>query len=410
MAGEFYVDAVGGTKEPADTPKTGKAKHAEAFRKVAAGVVPNPGGKGPNGLRRAVYEPGSADGSVQPRYIPVQALPQEQPRGAPNVNAPAPKQSPGVSGQSGKVVPFPNSQQPPKLPMQEGPKAGVPKAGLTGLQRLGVAIGLSETFGFMGQVHDYYNGQEGRIAQAIHERLRGQNSFMSPKNEEIAKHFGLSLYTKDIDFANELLSLKAGTRIDFRTMEPGALADLIEKPWPDAAAIRENSQRLKTDPEMSADRRGHGTGPLSATYATTRTAMANSADACGDMPGQRHHEIPAELMDKHARFLNKIGYSLDYGLSRPNARANPTGEPEAVIRLPRNAEEQAAMMDAMPGCGKRTIHNGSHPEYAKAVDEQLKKIEEPFNNGELDRDQARAAVGRLLDGIRNLLQSGRFPT
>ena len=156
--------------------------------------------------------------------------------------------------------------------------------------------------------------------------------------------------------------------------------------------------KTKAEPaETEMKRRGHGTGPLATTYGRTSTAMDKSADPCKDLPGARHHEVPAELMDRHADFLNEIGYSLDYGLSRPNARAPHSGEAESMIRLPTNEAERSAM-SAIPGCGDRTIHNGSHPEYAKAVDEKLQDIKDQFNSGQLSKEEARAMVGRLLDG------------
>jgi hypothetical protein len=361
----------------------------------------NPGGAGDAGVFNAVLQPGFR----QARFIPVQAqrLPQEQPEGgAPKFGSAAPKTNPGAGGQSAKVVPFPTSQAPTLTPQE------VPRSVPNGLQRLGVLIGVAEAgWEFGGPVGHWYFGQEGVIAKGIGSRVIGQVDKWSAQGREIGTHVGFSFHFSEqgnIDYANDYLSLKAGFRVDFRTMEPDALAGLIEAPWPDAATIRQNSKWLQNDPEMSKDRRGYGTGPLSATYATTRTAMAKSADPCKNMPGERHHEIPAELMDKHADFLNKIGYSLDYGLSRANARAPHSGEAEALIRLPSSDSERIAM-STIPGCGDRTIHNGSHGEYAKAVDEQLGKIETEFRAGRLDEAGARASVGRLLDGVRNLLRN-----
>jgi hypothetical protein len=68
-----------------------------------------------------------------------------------------------------------------------------------------------------------------------------------------------------------------------------------------------------------------------------------------------------------------------------------------------------ASTELKPATWAVPIHSGSHGEYAKAVDEQLKTIEGRFNAGQLSKVEARATTGRLLDSIRNLLQSGRFP-
>lgn len=391
MAGEFYLGAVGSTKEltPA-APKTDKARHAEAFRKAAAGVVPNPGAKGPVGLQRSVYTPG---GPQPPRYTPIQAaqpLP-EPPRGG----APAPKQAPG----SAKVIPFPNAQS---TPTQETPPKP-PSPGMFRFLRAG-----ARRLGILGAAIEGVEADKARQNRAVGETV--QKFGLNPKSgADIsaarayvwAKSFGwLNLPAMDRpDQANH--ELHAQAIMDYERQHPGTLAAAVGGSYEATKALN--------DAVASADRRGVGTGPLSTTYERTSTAMRLSqVDQCKDMPGQRHHEIPAELMEKHADFLNKIGYSLDYGLSRPNARAPHSGEPEAIIRLPTNEAERAAM-SAVPGCGDRTIHNGSHSEYAKAVDEQLQKIKDRFNRGQLNREQARAAVGRLLDGTRNLLQSGQFP-
>ena len=65
--------------------------------------------------------------------------------------------------------------------------------------------------------------------------------------------------------------------------------------------------KTKAEPaETEMKRRGHGTGPLATTYGRTSTAMDKSADPCKDMPGARHHEIPAELMDNHANFWTRL--------------------------------------------------------------------------------------------------------
>jgi hypothetical protein len=78
-----------------------------------------------------------------------------------------------------------------------------------------------------------------------------------------------------------------------------------------------------------------------------------------------------------------------------------------MIRLPETLAERTAM-NTVPGCGNRTIHNGSHGEYSKAVGEKLRDIEAQYDRGELTSTEARQAVGRLLNETKNLLQSGRF--
>jgi hypothetical protein len=130
---------------------------------------------------------------------------------------------------------------------------GSPNSGrqnlLRGLQRLGPLLGIGAAGYVIGdKAGQWYFGQEVAIAKRIGERVGvGQVSPFSEQGNVIGTHLGFPGIggQAQIDYANNLLSLKAGKASDFRTMDTNALADLLEAPWPNAAQLRENSTRLK---------------------------------------------------------------------------------------------------------------------------------------------------------------------
>lgn len=120
--------------------------------------------------------------------------------------------------------------------------------------------------------------------------------------------------------------------------------------------------------------------------------MAQAPDPCKDLPGQSHHMMPAQLMERHEDFFTQIGFRLD--------------DPANMVRLPRNGAEQTDMAQL---CGEtRPTHNGSHGKYSDAVDDKIKGIKEALDDGDITSVEARAKVQMLMNEVRSAISSGRF--
>ena len=151
---------------------------------------------------------------------------------------------------------------------------------------------------------------------------------------------------------------------------------------------------------MSRERGVPAHPELSTTYWRAKTAARN-ADPC-EQPGQNHHVVPVDLMKDHQDFFEEIGFNLDKGLSGQGGAQN-------VIRLPATEAQRAAMKNDA-ACGDRTIHNGPHNEYAKAIDAQIERIRGQLDSGKIGVQEARAKLSRLMDLTRQELLSGRYST
>ena len=119
-------------------------------------------------------------------------------------------------------------------------------------ERVLTLLGLAEAgFELGDRAGRWYVGPDGVIARQIGEVVgRGQVRPFSPQGYVIGQHLGLPTPGDEaqIDYANGLLSLKAGRPIDFRTMTAEELERLIEAPWPDADTLRDISALLSILP------------------------------------------------------------------------------------------------------------------------------------------------------------------
>ncbi len=144
---------------------------------------------------------------------------------------------------------------------------------------------------------------------------------------------------------------------------------------------------------MARPKQLNGSPKLQTTSAGIAKAMANSNDPCNQLPGQRHHMIPASLMPVHQYFLTAIDFTLDQG--------------DNLINLPSDGAQQTGMRQK---CGQnRPLHNGRTANiYERAVSSQLNTIEGELNSGEITAQGAKDKVQRLMSLIRSELESGRY--
>jgi hypothetical protein len=120
--------------------------------------------------------------------------------------------------------------------------------GLLGLAQAGYELG-----DMAGQ---WYVGPDGVMGRRIGEVVgQGQVRVWSRQGQAIGQALGPS-FGRDahINYANELLSLKTGRPVDFRTLPPEELEALIEGPWPDAETITANAEALPQQREEAAAR------------------------------------------------------------------------------------------------------------------------------------------------------------
>ena len=145
--------------------------------------------------------------------------------------------------------------------------------------------------------------------------------------------------------------------------------------------------------EMARPRPSGVPAQLQTTNTTIATAMANAPDPCKNLPGQRHHMIPASLMTRHQVFLTRVNFTLDQGAN--------------LINLPSSGPQQSDMQQQ---CRQnRPVHNGrtaSH--YENAVSDKLNQIEGELNALRITPQQAASRVDRLMSLIRSELESGRY--
>ena len=143
-------------------------------------------------------------------------------------------------------------------------------------------------------------GPNGATAKDIYRELEMDVPGDAGQPEAIRKADGWLPYVGyegDIRFANHLLSLKAGRIVDFRTMDPDALAALKRQPWPSAEDISKNEAKLKRErQDKVAPVNGGGGDNVRITQEERRERCKVGPcrlmkDACG--PGtQAHHIIP----------------------------------------------------------------------------------------------------------------------
>jgi hypothetical protein len=121
--------------------------------------------------------------------------------------------------------------------------------GLLGLAEMGYAVG-----DMAGQ---WYVGPEGVMARRIGEVVgAGQVNPWSRQGVAIGRALGPPGFgpNAQTEYANGLLSLKAGKAVDFRALQPEELEELVQAPWPDAETIASNAEAVEQDKQQQAAR------------------------------------------------------------------------------------------------------------------------------------------------------------
>jgi A nuclease family of the HNH/ENDO VII superfamily with conserved AHH len=156
----------------------------------------------------------------------------------------------------------------------------------------------------------------------------------------------------------------------------GALEGAYGRPLPDAISA------------MAARPTGVP-GALQTTPAGIKSAMAGAPDPCRNLPGERHHIIPAEIMGSHSAFLTRVGFKLDQSAN--------------MIKLPRDGQQRSDMQSLCQET--RPVHSGRHPaDYGRAIGERLREIE----SRNLSAADSRVAINRLMSEIRQVMVSGNY--
>lgn len=202
------------------------------------------------GMERARSE-GLPPGSFQVAQAQPQVVPDTQPR--PTVPGSQPSTSPG--GAPGTPA---NDNRPPNRVTRSPSSAAAASRILSalGLGALGWEIG--------DQAGQWYVGPDGVMGRALGNHLRNQTWGDLDRMNEVADlpwYFGADA---NINNANDLLAMKTGRNLDFRTLPPEELEEIIEAPWPEPAQMRENwesVQRQRADEEDENTRAESETTP-----------------------------------------------------------------------------------------------------------------------------------------------------
>ncbi len=162
---------------------------------------------------------------------PSPSNPQPTPNNTPNTrNIP----SPGPAANDNEYRPRNNRVARP-------PASSAGGAGLLRMLGLGaIAAGAGDLAG------QWYVGNEGVIARRMSEVLRRD---LNPFGDQSAAIFSGRSWSigreAQINEVNDMLSFKTGRDLDFRTMSPDELAEVIEAPWPSAEQITANRQAVE---------------------------------------------------------------------------------------------------------------------------------------------------------------------
>jgi hypothetical protein len=149
----------------------------------------------------------------------------------------------------------------------------------------------------------WYVGDDGVMGRTIAEHLQSQVPAFSKQGFAIGKALGAPHFSQDaqINYANDLLSLKAGEPIDFRTTPQDQLLELLEQSWPEPQQITSNAesiQEIKAEEEEYEKARA---SPLSQSRVTEIEEYRNKCQTgtynemkniCRKYGMQAHHMVP----------------------------------------------------------------------------------------------------------------------
>ena len=190
-------------------------------------------------------------------------------------------------------APAPVSDAPTSTPLSSEPSPGV--GGV--LEKLGLAVLLGQMGAGAGKMAgSYYLGQDGAVAHQIGEYENAQlPGAFSPQSYAVYNILGIPGLSEaaQIARANDLLSLKAGHLVDFRTEDPTELAELLDRPWPSAQRINANAQLLeqaKAKTSGAVRTSGEERKPCPCIVGTYKEIQKKCAEA--DCDGEAHHDVP----------------------------------------------------------------------------------------------------------------------
>lgn len=170
------------------------------------------------------------------------------PAGSYQVADAGPLRAPQVAPQTAPTTApsVPNSA-PSTTPVNPGPAANDNTRPSNRITRSPAAVRLLNTLGLaaMGwEVGDmagqWYVGPDGVMGRALGNHLRSQTWGDLGRMQAVTDLPLRWGQTGHIQNANDMLGMKTGQNLDFRTMSPEDLERVLEEPWPDADQMREN--------------------------------------------------------------------------------------------------------------------------------------------------------------------------
>lgn len=214
------------------------------------------------------------------------------------------------------------------------PETGTGTGGALGAAgRLNTLLGLGAAgYGMGNMAGQYYFGDDAAAAIPLANQLRSGTTF--PQASAIVNGSPFFMGSNaTIDDANNLLSLKAGDLVDFRTMTPEQLEQLVKQPWPSPEQIQKNADKLKKrrqeEEENAKKKKQAATGNVRVSEEKKRDCKVGKYKdingTCGE-DGQAHHIVP--------------DYTLRYGTRAQGAAG--------LLRIP---SSDPSKFDAPPSFG-----------------------------------------------------------
>ena len=112
---------------------------------------------------------------------------------------------------------------------------------------------------------------------------------------------------------------------------------------------------------------------------------------------QAHHIIPRETKKKFGDFFQKIGFNIENGAKNGNMVPPDDGVLKAAIKNDPNA---AIFSNSV-------FHKGSHPDYTKRIEVELRKIRRQLEKGQINSLQAHGKVQTLQNNAKIAIGSSR---
>jgi hypothetical protein len=312
---------------------------------------------------------------------------------------------------------------PPPPPANEN-RLPAPSAGGAGAARwaaLDEALGRISGWAILGafayglgdMAGQYYADPATGRAAAIAGFVRGQLMPGSPEGNAMLNALPISPFAYGmgedavVKDANALLSLKAGYPVDIRTTDPNEIARIVGMPWPDAATITANAEKLANPPQASSEPTAsdQSSAPQSETdpYEKVREELCDVACACladPDRAGQKTFQACMAAEFRNRYYDPESGQHPQGGPRYPKSPDADGPRPEMSHRMDQDGNYRFVESRLYPGMPTTAavVADAPRPDFSWWLRGKLWKIiEVKFKN----------AMG-YLNGLTDMQAEGKY--